>query len=191
MVTLVPPAVVPLFGLIADTVGAGAMYVNNVLAALLPAGVVTTTLAVPAVPAGVVAVIDVALTTVTPVAAAPPMVTPVAPVKFAPVMVTLEPPAVVPLFGLIADTVGADGVLTVTVTAADVAIAYELSAALVAVTVHVPAEAGAVNVVPEIVHEPVATAYVTAPVPLPPELLNVVVPFILMVAAAGTAVNVA
>ena len=46
------------------------------LAAFDPPGVVTTTLAVPALPAGVVAVIEVALTTVTPVAAAPPMVTP-------------------------------------------------------------------------------------------------------------------
>jgi hypothetical protein len=59
------------------------------------------------------------------------------------------------------------------------------------VTVHVPAVAGAVNVVLEIVQLPLATAYVTAPVPLPPELLNDVVPFVLMVVAAGTAVNVA
>ena len=78
------------------------------LAALDPFGVLTTTLAVPAVPAGVVAVIEVALTTVTFVAAAPPMVTPVAPVKFAPVMVTEVPPAVGPELGLIEATVGAD-----------------------------------------------------------------------------------
>ena len=94
---------------------------NKVFAALLPEGVVTTTLAVPAVPAGVVAVMDVALTTVTPVAAAPPMVTPVAPVKLAPVIVRLVPPAVVPVFGLIADTVGAGTALTVIVIAVDVA----------------------------------------------------------------------
>lgn len=50
---------------------------------------------------------DVSLTTVTLVAAAPPMVTPVTPVKFVPVMVTLVPPAVVPVFGLMAVTVGA------------------------------------------------------------------------------------
>ena len=42
----------------------------------------------PAVPAGVVAVIDVPLTTVTEVAAAPPKVTLVAPLKFVPDIVT-------------------------------------------------------------------------------------------------------
>jgi hypothetical protein len=67
-----------------------------------------------------------------------------------------------------------------------------LSAALVAVTVQVPALAGAVNVVPEIVQPPLATAYITAPVPLPVlPVLNVVVPFVLMVVAAALAVNVA
>ena len=79
---------------------------NSVLAALLPPGVVTTTLAVPAAPAGVTAVIDVLLTTTTLVAAAPPMVIPVAPVKFVPVMVTDVPPAVGPLLGETAVTVG-------------------------------------------------------------------------------------
>ena len=65
------------------------------------------TLTAPAVPAGVVQVMEVALTTVTIVAAVPPMVTPVAPVKSVPVRVTLVPPAVVPLVGLMAVTVGA------------------------------------------------------------------------------------
>ena len=51
----------------------------------------------------------VALTTVTPVAATPPMVTPVAPVKFVPVMVTLVPPAVEPVAGAMLVTVGAGG----------------------------------------------------------------------------------
>ena len=61
--------------------------------------------------------IDVALTTVTFVAAALPNVT-VAPVaKFVPVIVTLAPPAVVPLLGLTAVTVGAG-----TLTTANVAI---------------------------------------------------------------------
>ena len=64
------------------------------------------TLAVPTLPAGVVAVIVVALTTETLVAAKPPMVTGVAPVKPVPVMVTLVPPPVVPLVGEMADTVG-------------------------------------------------------------------------------------
>ena len=58
------------------------------MAGLVPLGVVTSTLAVPALPGGVVAVIVVALTTVTPVAAAPPMVTPIAPMKFVPTIVT-------------------------------------------------------------------------------------------------------
>ena len=77
------------------------------MAAFVPAGVVTRTLAVPAVPAGVVAVMDVVFTTTTLVAAAPPRVTLVAPVKLEPVMVTAWPPAVEPVDGLIALTVGA------------------------------------------------------------------------------------
>jgi hypothetical protein len=83
--------------------------VNSVLAALVPLGVVTRTLAAPAAPAGVVAVIDVGLTTVIVLAATPPMVTLVAPVKLVPVIVTLVPPRVVPLGGLIAVTVGTGG----------------------------------------------------------------------------------
>jgi hypothetical protein len=59
----------------------GATYVNLVFAALLPLGFVTTTLAGPAVPAGVIAVRLVALTTVKVGTAAPPMVTPVVPVN--------------------------------------------------------------------------------------------------------------
>ena len=78
-------------------------------AALVPLGVVTRTLAVPAMPAGLVAVIDVELTTVTPVAAVPPMVTAVAPVKLVPVIVTLVPPRVVPVAGAMLVTVGAGG----------------------------------------------------------------------------------
>ena len=67
----------------------------------------TATLAVPAVPAGVVAVMEVAFTTTTLVAAAPPRATLVAPVKLVPVMVTVWPPAVEPVDGLIALTEGA------------------------------------------------------------------------------------
>ena len=77
------------------------------LAALVPPGVVTSTLAVPAVPAGATQVSVVALMTTTPVAATPPMVTPVAPVKLVPVIVTRVPPAAVALLGEIAVTVGA------------------------------------------------------------------------------------
>ena len=72
----------------------------------VPPGVVTLTDAVPAVPAGVVAVIDVALTTVTDVAATPPTVTAVAPVKSVPVIVSTVLPASGPLAGETLDTVG-------------------------------------------------------------------------------------
>ena len=76
----------------------------------VPLGVVTSTLAEPAVPAGAVAVIVVEFTTVTPVAGAPPMVTLVAPVKFVPVMVTLVPAVRGPADGLMSVTVGSGGV---------------------------------------------------------------------------------
>jgi hypothetical protein len=79
-----------------------------VFARFVPPAVVTRTLAAPGVPAGVVAVIEVALATVTPVAAAPPIVTDVAPVKFVPVIVTDAPPRVDPVAGDTAVTVGAD-----------------------------------------------------------------------------------
>ena len=68
---------------------------------------VTTTLTAPAACAAAVAVIEVLLTTVTPVADVPPNFT-VAPVrKPVPVMVTAVPPAVVPDAGEIEATVGA------------------------------------------------------------------------------------
>ena len=74
---------------------------------------VTTTLTAPAVCAGVVAVMEVELTTVTLVAAVPPNVT-VAPLKNpVPVIVTDVPPLVLPEVGEIAVTVGA-GVLLAT-----------------------------------------------------------------------------
>jgi hypothetical protein len=72
----------------------------------VPSGVVTSTLAVPTLPAGVVAVMVVSLSTLTPVASAPPIVTAVASVKPEPLMVTLVPPAAVPLFGLMLSTTG-------------------------------------------------------------------------------------
>ena len=64
-------------------------------------------LAVPAPPAGVMAVIVVELTTTIFVAAIPPMVTAVAPVRSVPVIVTWVPPSVIPLLGEMAVTVGA------------------------------------------------------------------------------------
>ena len=76
-------------------------------AELVPLGVVTKTLAVPAAWAGVVAVMVVELTKAKVAALTPPMVTPVAPVKLVPVMVMLVPPATGPLTGEILLTVGA------------------------------------------------------------------------------------
>jgi hypothetical protein len=60
---------------------------------------VTVTVTAPALPAGVVAVICVALTTTTLVAAVAPNVTVAPAAKFVPVIVTAVPPAVDPLFG--------------------------------------------------------------------------------------------
>jgi len=74
---------------------------------LVPLGVVTSTLAVPALPAGVVAVIEVELTKVTALAALPPMVTNVSVVKSVPVIVTDSPPVSGPDDGLMDVTVGA------------------------------------------------------------------------------------
>ena len=76
-------------------------------APLCPPGLLTVTIAAPALPAGVVAVIWVPLTTTTLVAEALPNVTVAPTAKFAPVIVTAVPPAVVPLLGLTFVTVGA------------------------------------------------------------------------------------
>ena len=77
------------------------------MALLEPLGVVTTTPLAPAVPGGVVAVTVVSSSTLTTVAAVPPMVTAVALVKFVPVIVTGVPPKMGPLVGEIAVTAGA------------------------------------------------------------------------------------
>jgi hypothetical protein len=74
--------------------------------ALVPPAVVTVTSTVPT-PAGEVAVIWVALSTVKEPALLPNL-TAVAPEKLVPVMVTLVPPDVGPVFGLTLVTVGAD-----------------------------------------------------------------------------------
>jgi hypothetical protein len=100
MVTAVPPAAVPDAGEIAVSVGVGldtAVKVNPwVNVPLCVSLLVTTTLTVPAACAGVVAVIDVLFTTVTPVAGVPPRIT-VAPARNpVPVRVTAVPPAAVP-----------------------------------------------------------------------------------------------
>jgi hypothetical protein len=71
-----------------------------------PPGVVTTTDAVPALPAGVIAVIDVSLLTLTDVAAKPLTVTDVASVKPVPVIVIAVPAVSGPLDGDTLVTVG-------------------------------------------------------------------------------------
>ena len=65
----------------------------------VPMGVVTATAFAPSVPAGVTAVILVALTTVYEVAATPPILTEVVPVRLAPVIVIVVPPVNGPVGG--------------------------------------------------------------------------------------------
>ena len=79
---------------------------NAPLLLALPPAVVTATLCAPAVPVGVTAVMLVALTTTTLIAALPPTFTLVAPVKLVPVMVIEVPPNVVPELGLTLVIVG-------------------------------------------------------------------------------------
>lgn len=67
---------------------------------------VTVTVTAPAFPAGVVAVMVVLFTTVTPVACALPNATVAPDAKFVPVIVTAVPPAAGPVFGLRLLTVG-------------------------------------------------------------------------------------
>ena len=84
------------------------------LATFEPDDAVTTTLAVPAVPDGVVAVTDVSLTETILVAAAPPIVTPVTPVKPVPVIVTRVPPMVGPAVGEMESMAGAGAAASAT-----------------------------------------------------------------------------
>ena len=97
IVTAVPPVSGPLAG--ATEVIAGTASKVKSPGSEGPAGVVTTTSTAPGACAGVVAVIVVSFTTVTPVAGVPPRVTPVVPVKPVPVMVTAVPPVSGPLAG--------------------------------------------------------------------------------------------
>ncbi len=108
IVTAVPPAVEPLFGFTLVTVGAELTKVKQ--PEHVPVWVsafVTTTSTAPAACAGVVALICVALTTVTPLAEDPPNVTVAGPTKPVPVIVTDVPPAVEPLVGATAAAEGA------------------------------------------------------------------------------------
>jgi hypothetical protein len=73
---------------------------------LVPLLLVTVNVTVPALPAGVVAVMVAPFTTVTVAAAMFPNVTVAPAAKFVPVIVTAVPPAVDPLFGVTLLTVG-------------------------------------------------------------------------------------
>ena len=106
MVIGVPPLNNPEFGLTLAIVGA-ATYVNVIPCDVGPPAVVTTMVFAPAAPAGVTAVMDVALTTFTLVAATPPTVTLLAPVKLVPVMVIAVLPEAGPDDGLTLAMVGA------------------------------------------------------------------------------------
>jgi len=105
IVTAVPPAIGPLFGDTLLTVGLPT-YVNPLARLPLCPLTVTVTVTVPALFAGVAAVVVVLFTTVTLVAAVPPNVTVAPEAKFLPVIVTAVPPVVGPLFGDTLLTVG-------------------------------------------------------------------------------------
>ena len=106
MVIAVPPEVGPEVGLTLTMVGAST-YVNAPVLVTVPPTVVTMISLAPACSAGVTAVMEVALTTFTLVAATPPTVTLLAPVKLVPVMVIAVPPAIGPDDGLTLEIVGA------------------------------------------------------------------------------------
>jgi len=105
-ITDVPPFVDPDAGEAPLTVGAGLVYVNPLeRVPLWPSALVTTTATAPPECAGVVALIDVELPTVTLAAAAPPNVTVAPAANPVPVTVTGVPPE--PVLGDTAETVGA------------------------------------------------------------------------------------
>src|SRR5438034_5217780 len=109
IVTAVPPALAPLFGVTELTVGAGPRYVKQAeQVPLCASGLVTVTVTAPTACAVVVPVMLVALIVAT-VRAAPPNET-VAPLwKPVPLTVTADPPALAPLFGVTEVTVGGGG----------------------------------------------------------------------------------
>lgn len=85
------------------------MKVKRALAGLVPFPAVTSTLALPALPGGVVHVAVVALVTLKLAQDTPPMPMLVAPVKSVPVMVIEVPPSVLPEEGVTDETCGAGG----------------------------------------------------------------------------------
>ena len=105
MVMAVPPSVEPVAGLTLEMV-AGATYKNALADVAVPPAFVTAIALAPAAPAGVMAVIEVALITTTLFAATPPTVTLVTPSKFVPTIVNAVPPNVEPEVGLTEVIVG-------------------------------------------------------------------------------------
>src|SRR5438105_1943557 len=113
MVTIQPPAVLPLLGLTPVTVGADADTLLNVnwsaVTALdVPVIVVTLMSTVPTMASGDVATMLVSERTEKLAAARLPKLTALAPVKLLPVTATTVPPVVPPEEGPIALTEGAD-----------------------------------------------------------------------------------
>jgi hypothetical protein len=109
-VTLVPPRLPPVAGEMFEIVGAGRGVYVNAFAAMpvCVSGFATAIATAPvAAPAGVVAVMLVALATETPVAVTPPMVTVAPATKPVPVIVMLVPPPTLPEVGAALVTVGA------------------------------------------------------------------------------------
>ena len=106
----VPPRVEPDDGVTLEIVGIGigTTYVNAPVLVAVPPAVVTTTSLAPAVPTGVMAVIEVALAT-TLVAGTPPTVTLLALLKLVPTIVNAVPPVVGPEVGLTETKVGIGG----------------------------------------------------------------------------------
>jgi hypothetical protein len=107
-VTEVPPAIEPLDGLTLVTVGGGSyVYTSELFVALVPCDVVTVTFTV-LIPEGAVAVMLVAESTATLVAALLPNMTIAPGAKFVPLIVTIVPPAATPCEGLMPVTVTGD-----------------------------------------------------------------------------------
>jgi hypothetical protein len=98
-VTVVPPVVGPLLGKTLVSVGPPTKVKALAKLALWPLLLVTVTAAAPAAPAGVTAVIWVALTTFTKLAAVGPKLTVAPAANPAPASVTVVPPVVGPLLG--------------------------------------------------------------------------------------------
>src|SRR5881394_1053069 len=108
IVIAVPPTVDPNGGATLVTVGAGARYVNAFARdPLCASAFVTVTPTAPGACAGVVAVIVVAFTTVTPVALVPPTLTVAPALNPVPLIVIAVPPTVDPDGGATPVTVGA------------------------------------------------------------------------------------